>query len=186
MANSMEELEFALFHKMKGLSSAGLYGFTVNHLRNFWYDLKAVTKDGINCMFWDKLTSTLRTAAVKLLRKGLKDPTLTGNYRPISLLSVYCKLASCAITQRIKPSVDSIIGKQQKAYINKNNMGSCIVNLVNLMHHVNKAKKLALILLIDFKKDFNSIYQSFMESVLKTLGFGKYIRKWIRFFFSGR
>ena len=40
-------------------------------------------------MFRDKLSSTLRTAVVKLLRKGLKDPTLTGNYRPISLLSVY-------------------------------------------------------------------------------------------------
>ena len=92
MANSMEgllteeELEFALFFKMKGSSSPGLDGFTVNHLRVFWYDLKGVIKDGLNCMFRDKLTSTLRTAVFKLLRKGLKDPTLTGNYMPISLL----------------------------------------------------------------------------------------------------
>ena len=28
-------------------------------------------------MFRDKLTSTLHTSVVKLLRKGLKDPTLT-------------------------------------------------------------------------------------------------------------
>ena len=77
------------------------------------------------------------------------------------------------------------MGKQQKAYINKNNIGSCIVNL-NMMHHVNKAEKLALILLIDFKKAFDSIDHSFMETVLKTLGFGKYIREWIRLFFSGR
>ena len=77
------------------------------------------------------------------------------------------------------------MGKQQKAYINKNNIGSCIVNLVNMMHHVNKAKKLALILLIDFKKAFDSIDLSFMETVLKTLGFGKYIGEWIRLFFSG-
>ena len=100
-------------------------------------------------------------------------PKLTGNYRPISLLSVFYKLASCAITQRIKPAVESIVGKQQKAYINKNSIGSCIVNLVNKMHHVNKAKKIALILLIDFKKAFDSIDHSFMETVLKTLGFGK-------------
>ena len=84
---------------MKGSLSPGLDGFTVNHLRTFWYDLKAVIKDGLNCMFRDKLTSTLRTAVVKLLRKGLKDPTLKGNYRPISLLNVFYKLASCAITQ---------------------------------------------------------------------------------------
>ena len=82
MANSMEgllteeELEHALFFKMKGSSSPGFDGFTVNHLRVFWYDLKGVIKDGLNCMFRDKLTSTLRTAVVKLLRKGLKDPKL--------------------------------------------------------------------------------------------------------------
>ena len=81
---------------------------------------------------------------------------------------MYYKLASCAITQRNKPEVESIVGKQQKAYINKNNIGSCIVNQVNIMHHVNKAKKLALILLIDFKKAFDSIVHSFMVSVLKT------------------
>ena len=104
MPNSMEgllseeELEHALFHKMKGACLPGINGFTVNHLRTFWYDLKAIsiTKDGLNSMFRGKLTSTLHTAGVKILRKGLKDPTLTGNYnRPISLLSIYYKLASC-------------------------------------------------------------------------------------------
>ena len=96
---------------MKGSSSPGIEGFTVNHLRTFWYDLKAVTKDGLNCMFRDEPISTLRTAVVKLFKKGLKDPTLTGNYRPISLLSIYYKMANCAITQRIKQAIESIVGK---------------------------------------------------------------------------
>ena len=65
MANSMEgllteeELEFALFFKMKGSSSPGLDGFTVSHLRTFWNDLKAVIKDGLNCMFVFQLLGTL-------------------------------------------------------------------------------------------------------------------------------
>ena len=54
---------------------------------------------------------------MKLLRKGTKDPTLIGNYRPISLLSIFYKLASCCITQRIKPAVNRLIGRQQKAFI---------------------------------------------------------------------
>ena len=81
MANSMEgllteeELEFALLFKMKGSSSPGLDGFTVNQLKIFWYDLKSVIKeDSLNCKFRKKLTSTLRTAVVKLLRKGIKRP----------------------------------------------------------------------------------------------------------------
>ena len=34
-------------------------GKPVNHLRTFLYDPKAITKDGLNCMFRGKLTSTL-------------------------------------------------------------------------------------------------------------------------------
>ena len=72
------------------------------------------------------------------------------------MLSIFYKLASCVITQRLKPAVESIVGKQQKAYINKNNIGSSIVNLLNMINHVKKVKKLALIFLIDFKKAFDS------------------------------
>ena len=56
------------------------------------------------------------------------------NYRPISLLSVFYKLNSCVITQRLKHAVESFVGKQQKAY--RNNIGSCIVNLKNMMNYV--------------------------------------------------
>ena len=118
LANSMEgmlttqELTRCLFKVMKGSASPGCDGFTVNHLRVFWDDLKHLTTDALNCSFGNTLTSSLRKAIVKLLRKGTKDPTLPGNYRPISLLSIFYKLASCAITQRIKPAVQTIIGRQ--------------------------------------------------------------------------
>ena len=136
-------------------SSPGIDGFTVNHLRVFWPELRHITREAINYSFRGRLTNTLRTAVIRLLRKGSKDPTLTGNYRPISLLSVFYKLASCAITQRIKPALEMIVGRQQKAYIEANNIGSCIINLLNMMKHVNEKKKAALILLIDFKKEKN-------------------------------
>ena len=38
----------------------------------------------------------------------LKDQTLPGNYRPISLLSIFYTLTSCFITHRIKPSSRSL------------------------------------------------------------------------------
>ena len=120
------------------------------------------------------------------VRKGKKDPTLTGNYRPISLLSVFYQLASCCITARIKPAVEHIVGKQQKAYIGSNNIGSCITNLINMINHVNKKKINALILLIDFRKAFDSLDQEFIQTALERLGFGKDIMEWIRLFFDKR
>ena len=101
---------------MKGDSSPGIDGFIVNYLREFWNDLKTITKNALNSSFGNSLTTSLRLAIVKLLRKGQKDPTLPGNYRPISLLSIFYKLASACITNRIKPALSHIIGKEQKAY----------------------------------------------------------------------
>ena len=192
LANTMEgmlttdELTHCLFKVMKGASSPGLDGFTVNHIRVFWEDLKLLTTNALNACFGNTLTTTLKKAIIKLLRKGTKDPTLAGNYRPISLLSIFYKLASCAITQRIKPAVESIIGRQQKAYIKHNNIGSCIINLINLINHTIRNNTSGLILLIDFRKAFDSISHNFIQNTLKTLGFGPDIITWICTFLKDR
>ena len=78
MSDSMEgdlthkELEEALFLHMNGASSPGIDGFTVNYLRKYWHILKYVTKDALNAIQTDGLTQTLRSAILKLLRKGEK------------------------------------------------------------------------------------------------------------------
>jgi hypothetical protein len=193
MARKMEgkltksELTDALFNKMHGNSAPGLDGFTVNWLRIFWQDLGTITMNALNdCFDNSGLTGLLKTAIVRLLRKGIKDPTIAGNYRPISLLSIHYKLASCAITQRIKPAVNIVVGRQQKAYVEGNVIGSCIINLLNMMHNVNEQKKASLILLIDFRKAFDSIDHKFITTVLTELGFKKDIVKWISIFFDSR
>ena len=87
---TLGELEYSLFKKMKGSSAPGIDGFTVNWLRKFWSSLKLITFNAINECYRDgSLTSSLKTGIIRLLRKGQKDPTLTGNYRPISLLLIH-------------------------------------------------------------------------------------------------
>ena len=49
--------------------------------------------------------------------RGDKNPTNPNNHRPISLLLTIYKLASYAISNRIKNIFKYIIWKQQKAYI---------------------------------------------------------------------
>ena len=74
---------------MHGNSASGLDGFTVNWLRTFWPELADITQNALNdCFENNRLTGLLKTAVVRLMRKGTKDPTLAGNYRPISLLSM--------------------------------------------------------------------------------------------------
>ena len=71
----LEELQYALFTKIKGSRASGIGRFIVK------------SEIAINkCYRGGNLTTNLKTGIIRLLRKGQKDPTLTGNYRPISLL----------------------------------------------------------------------------------------------------
>ena len=95
-----------------------------------------------------------KTAILKLLRKGTKDATLPENYRPISLLLIFYKIASCAISNRVKKALPYVTGKQQKAYVSNDNIGSMLINILALMKICNAKKIPSLLLLVDFKKAF--------------------------------
>ena len=83
------------------------------------------------------ITSTLRTAILKLLRIGDEDATLAGNFHPISLPSEFYKIASCVITNRMKKVIPLIIGKQQKTNVPYDNIGSVLINLLSTMQEHN-------------------------------------------------
>ena len=115
---SETELTDTLTKFMKGASAPGVDGFTVNWLQEFWPDLRKLVTNALNEMYGEELLSSMcREAIIRLLRKGDKNPLLPGNYRPISLLSIFYKLASATITRRIKPVLSRLVGVEQKAYL---------------------------------------------------------------------
>ena len=100
---TLEELTSALFEDMKGSSAPGIDGFKLNFSSEFWSPSGSIVRNPVyDSKSKGELTSTMRFAIFKLLRKGEKDPTLAANYRPISLLSVIYKLLSCVIKNRLK------------------------------------------------------------------------------------
>ena len=86
----------------------------------------------------------------------------------------------------MKPAVHHIIGKEQKAYTPEKNIGSCIMNIINLMDRTITKKEAGLILLIDFKKTFDSISHKFIYDTLASLNFGKDLISWVRTFLLNR
>ena len=85
---------------MNGASAPGIDGFTVGWLRQFWPMLRHLVRMALNEMYDEAAMSEMcRLAIIRLLRKGDKSPLLPGNYRPISLLSIFYKLASACITK---------------------------------------------------------------------------------------
>ena len=127
---------------MKPNSATVIDGFTVKFLRTFWPVLAPPITSAANEMKRKgKITTTLKTAIMKLLQKGNKDPTNPNSFRPISLLSVIYKIASCAISNRIKKTLPVIIGIQQKAYVPNHNIGTCLLILLSTIQHCNKNKQ---------------------------------------------
>ena len=82
--------------------------------------------------------------------------------------------------------VGRLIGQQQKAYVPGNVIGSCIINILNLMKYTSRKKIKSLILLIDFRKAFDSLTHKYIEECLKLLNFGQSNRKWVSHFFCNR
>ena len=55
-----------------------------------------------------------------------------------------------------------------------------------MIHFCNSQKKAAFILLLDFRKAFDSINHSYIDNCLKLYGFGDSIHNWISLFFNKR
>ena len=95
---------------MKPNSAQGIDGFTVAWVRTFWSSLEDICYQTVNeCNEKGRLNCTLRVAIMKLLWKGEKSPLEAGKYHPISLLSVFYKIASGYITRRLKTVIEKVI-----------------------------------------------------------------------------
>ena len=66
-----------------------------------------------------------------------------------------------------------------------NIIGSVIINKLNLMKYVNRKKIKSLILLIDFRKVFDSSHK-YIDECLKMFNIGTSIWKWVLLFFCNR
>lgn len=184
---SRAELKTQLFKHMKPSSAPGIDGFTVAWVRKFWADLEDVCYNAINnCYQKGQLTIMLKTAIMKLLRKGEKNKLEASNYRPISLLSVFYKIASGVITRRLESVIEKVLGRQQKAYSRKKNITSVLMNVINMIHSSRESKRSSLIIAVDFRKAFDSLSHSFIDTCLEELNFGPSFRSWVKLFFNDR
>jgi hypothetical protein len=115
---TIEELDEAV--KSCNLNSApGIDGFNNRFIVKFWKHFRKPFHDYfVHCYRTGLLTSTFRTALIKLIpKKG--DQGQLKNWRPISLLSCFYKIISKAVNARLDKVIDKVTSLDQKAY-NKN------------------------------------------------------------------
>lgn len=180
----LEEISNAL-KKMKNNKSPGLDGFPAEFFKVFWNKLRIIVLRAINYSFDSKiLPISLRRCIINCLPKGDKPRDNMKNWRPISLLSVTYKIASAALSNRIKPFLDKIISKTQSGFIKGRFIGDTTRLIYDIMDFTENNNIPGLLVLIDFEKAFDSISWKFMYNVLEFMGFGRDFIQWIKIFNS--
>ena len=112
---------------MKNEKSAALDGFTVEFFNFFWTDLKFFILRSMNYGYHTgSLSLTQKQGFITCLSKPNKPRHYLKNWRPISLLNVVYKLASSAISNRLKTVLDKLINQDQKL---RARLGACKTGL---------------------------------------------------------
>ena len=176
---------FEVIKNMKNNKSPGLDGFTVEFMKFFWNYLKYFLVRSLNYAFLNgNLSYTQKLGVITLIPKGNKERHFLRNWRPISLLNVFYKIASSCIANRIKKTLSILIHESQKGFMSGRFIGENIRLLYDIMLYTDINDIPGLLLLIDFEKAFDSISHDFIMQALDYFNFGNDIKAWVKLFYE--
>ncbi|CAI5483135.1 unnamed protein product [Closterium sp. Yama58-4] len=123
-------------------------------------------------------TSTKDAVTILLHKKGGRDQL--ENYRPITLLSFTYKVIARVVADRMKRVLHEVISPEQYGFLPGRRL-SDVVGLVADVIEAAKNKDLDLyLLLVNFKKAFDSVSRNFLFTVLERMGFPSRLVDWVR------
>ena len=166
--------------KTKKRSAPGMDGFTYGFFKKYWHKLSHIIMGLIEEIHeTGDMPDWLRQGVISLIPKGDKDRQELKNWRPLVLLNCLYKIISGTIAGRINQVLPSLISERQNGFVPGRCISDSLRNTADLIEYLNRKKIKGLILLIDFKKAFDSIEHCYIRSIMKAYGFGDYIRKWV-------
>ena len=146
----------------------------------FWDDIKDFLVNSINFAYDKKEFSiSQRQAIIKVIEKKNSDKRYIKNWRPISLLNVDYKIASKALAERLKKVLPKLVSHDQTAYIKNRFIGETGRLISDIIELKDTLDIVGFLVTMDIEKAFNSLYHSFLISVLKKYASGNSFVNWI-------
>ena len=127
-----------------------------------------------------ELSSSQKQAVIILIKKKDKDKRYISNWRPISLLDVDLKIASKALTLRIKPVFKNVICHDQMAYIKDRYIGESIRLVQDIIEYVDQEEEEAVLFSTDIERAYNSVNHNFIFATLRKFGFSPEFIQWVK------
>jgi hypothetical protein len=93
------------------------------------------------------------------------------------------KIASKAIARRIEPMLSKLVHPDQTGFIKGRYIGENVRLISDIMEQTQVNNTPGILISVDFKKAFDSLEWSCIQSALKKFNFGDSLRKWIEIFY---
>ena len=170
--------------QLKPNKSLGLDGLPAEFYKTFWPKIRTLLVDAYNESYDDgQLIESQRKAVITLIfKKG--DAELLSNYRPISLTCVDYKILAFCLANRMQKVIKCIVSSAQVAYIKDRYIG-CNVRLIeDVIDYCDDTDTGAVLMMLDFKKAFDTLEWNFIFHVLKCFNFGESFIHWIMTLYS--
>ncbi|GJW80065.1 RNA-directed DNA polymerase, eukaryota, reverse transcriptase zinc-binding domain protein [Tanacetum coccineum] len=164
-------LDASIFHnKIKEQDASAMIGEVSNE------EIKADIKEFfVKGKFLGELNSTLITLVPKV-----STPSKVTDFRPIACCNVAYKCISKIITNRIKIVLDSIVHKNQSAFIPERQITDNILLTQELLKGYDCAKgPKRCSMKIDIRKAYDIVDWGFLKNALKLFGFPHKMVKWV-------
>ena len=163
----------------------GCDGLSLEFYIHFWHLLK-------NELWSMYLESKQRGSFVHSARKGIisllpkkdKDPRILRNLRPLAILNYDYKILAKALANRLKMVLPFLIGEQQTGFMAGRQIQSNIKQTMDIVTHVSKNQKRAVIVSIDFEKCFDRIEHRSIYEAMRYFNIGEEFISWIHVFFT--
>ena len=165
--------------------SPGEDGFTVEFYNTFYEILGQDLVNSLNESYeLGELSISQRRGVISLVPKEDSNLLLLSNWRPITLLNVDYKIASKTIAKRIENVLPKLIHMDQTGFIKGRYIGQNIRLLIDILDETKLQEIPGILLLLDFKKAFDTIEWSFIQQTLKIFNFGESVQQWVSTFYT--
>ncbi|VVA19333.1 Hypothetical predicted protein, partial [Prunus dulcis] len=135
------------------------------------FPTKSPGVDGMSALFYQKYWG--------VVGDDVDKPTKVTEFRPISLCTVIYKMISKTIVNRLKPIMPLIISEFQSAFVPTRLITDNIIAAFESIHAIKRrggSKLKKMVLKLDMSKAYDRVEWTFIEAMLKRLGFND---KWV-------
>ena len=168
-------------NSMKNSKTPGNYGLTKEFYVCFFEEMGSLLLKSLNHSHAvGELSTSQKQALITLIEKKGRDKRLVKNWRPISMMKVDVKIASKALSLRLKQVLPNFINYDQTAYVNGRFIGESIRLIDDILYHTEQENIDGVLFAANIEKAFDSVEHNFIFASLERFGFGDEFTEWIR------